>query len=285
MKFVNRAIDRFCYKHPRFGITNLMMYIVIGNAIVYLFSIMDTSGALTYLLNFDASLIFQGQLWRLVTFLFVSGYTGIGDLLFFFLFMYFYYFIGSTLEREWGSGRFTIYYISGIVLSAIYAVIVFLITKKSLSITASFINLSMFFAFATLFPETRVLVFYIIPVKIKWLALLNAVYFLYSIIVNPFPYNILPVVGILNYIIFCGDSLIGQIRPSRHFRSKSAINFKKEAKKYKKDMEKTPYTRKCSVCGKTDKDYPDLEFRFCSRCEGYHCFCIDHIDNHIHFDK
>jgi len=262
-----------------------MMYIVIGNAIVYLFSIMDTSGALTYLLNFDASLIFQGQLWRLVTFLFVSGYTGIGDLLFFFLFMYFYYFIGSTLEREWGSGRFTIYYISGIVLSAIYAVIVFLITKKSLSITASFINLSMFFAFATLFPETRVLVFYIIPVKIKWLALLNAVYFLYSIIVNPFPYNILPVVGILNYIIFCGDSLIGQIRPSRHFRSKSAINFKKEAKKYKKDMEKTPYTRKCSVCGKTDKDYPDLEFRFCSRCEGYHCFCIDHIDNHIHFDK
>ena len=106
MKKLMSYIDRFCYKHPRFGIPNLMMLIVIGNGAVWLLSAMDATGLLQYNLAFSATAILRGEIWRLVTFILVP--QGGGFL--FLLMLYFYYFIGSTLEREWGTGRFTIYY-------------------------------------------------------------------------------------------------------------------------------------------------------------------------------
>ena len=143
----------------------------------------------------------------------------------------------------------------------------------------------MFFSFATLFPDMQVLLFFIIPIKIKWLAYIDAIYFLLAVVTTKFPINLLPIVAMLNYVIFFGDSLISAVTRGKVRYSKKTVDFKREVKKINKEQESMPYTRKCAVCGRTDAEHPELEFRFCSRCAGYHCFCQDHINSHVHFTE
>ncbi len=282
MRSIMRRIDRFCLTHPRFGIKNLMLYIIIGNAIVFFFGMADRSGAFIHLLEFNAAEIFtQGQIWRLVTFALVPSTFSI---LWLALALYFYYWIGSTLERQWGSGKFTIYYLSGMLVNIIFCTLMWLITGKNMEIDPMYLNLSMLFAFATLFPDTMILLV-IIPLKIKWLAYFEAALFLFAVITTSFPANLLPIVAVLNYLLFCGDWLFDLLRPSRIQQKQKTINFKQAAKKFNKEQASKPYNRKCEVCGRTDRTNPDLEFRFCSKCGGYHCFCIDHINSHVHFQE
>ena len=281
-----RSIDRFCAKHPRFGIPNLMLYIVIANAVVYLFSMIDRSGGFfLYNLYFIPSRIFAGEIWRLITFIFIPEGSNI---LFVALFLYFYYFIGNTLENTWGSGRFTVYYILGYLLTVVFGLVVWLFTGSStvtMALDAHYLNLSMFFAFATLYPDTQVLLFFIIPIKIKWLALVDAAYFLYAFIASTFPMNFLPVVAVLNYLIFCSSDLARVLSPLKYRFSGRRASFKSKARKVENFKASGAYVRQCSVCGRTEKDYPNLEFRYCSKCDGYHCFCIDHINDHVHFKE
>ena len=145
-----------------------------------------------------------------------------------------------------------------------------------------YIYLSMLFCFASMFPDTTILLFYIIPVKMKYLAIINGIFFVFSVFTNPFPVNLLPIVAVLNFFIFCGGSL-WRNRPAR--TSKSTVNFRRESRRIRREQESKLYTHKCAVCGRTDVDHPELEFRYCSRCQGYHCFCSDHINNHIHFTE
>lgn len=294
MKFIDRAITRFCYKHPRFGIPNLMLYLVIGSGIVYLVGAMDTTGIFYTYLWFDPALILRGQVWRLVTFLFMPINDGF---LFVLLSLYFYYFIGSSLERQWGSGRFTIYYIGGVLLYVIFGFVVYFAVGGRadaelyravlpMLMTPSHLNLSMFFAFAVLWPDFQVLLFFIIPVRMKWLALLDAAFFIYSIFsqMSLFPLNLLPLVAILNFLIFCGSDLFGFFKLSNGSYSRR-VKFRADVHQAKNEEKVRGYRHKCAVCGRTDVTNPELEFRYCSRCEGYHCFCEDHINNHVHFTK
>lgn len=281
MNKITKAIDRFCYRHPNFGINNLMLYIVIGNAAVYLFSQMDTTLFFYEKLLFNPQLILKGEIWRLLTFVFVPSVDG---LLWVAVMLYFYYFIGSTLERYWGSGKFTLYYLSGVLFTMIYGLLAGLITDQQyMFLDASFINLSMFFAFATLFPDTQVLLFFIIPIKIKWLAIVDAVFFALSIFLGTFPTNLLPLVAILNFFLFCGDSITRAFKSARAANSRQASGFRASVNRAKYEERQQTYRHRCAVCGKTDTEYPNLEFRYCSRCTGYHCFCQDHINNHVHF--
>ena len=174
MKKLNNKIDMFCYRHPRFGIPNLMLYVVVISLAVWLLSIMDSSRTLMSYFAFSPELILKGQVWRLITFMFIPQDTSMWALLFF----YFYYWIGSTLEREWGTARFNIFIFSGVLLTIIYGMVIYLITKQSASIGTYYIYLSMFFSFATLYPDTQVLFMFIIPVKIKWLAYIDAAFFI-----------------------------------------------------------------------------------------------------------
>jgi hypothetical protein len=276
-----RRIDRFCLTHPRFGIRNLMLYIVIGNAVVWLFGKMDTTQSLMNLLTFDAAAIFtRGEVWRLLTFVLIPEQDGLWLL----IALYFYYWIGGTLERHWGPGKFTIYYLSGMVFNILYGTLVWLLGGE-VFVTASYINLSMFFSFATLYPETVILLFFFIPVKVKWLAYVDAAIFALAVIFRPFPRNLLPIVAVLNYLVFCGGWLFDRFSPRTIKQQRKTIDFKNAAKKYAREQAAKPYNRKCEVCGRTDRTNPELEFRFCSRCAGYHCFCIDHINSHVHFKE
>lgn len=290
MKSLNQKIDRFCMAHPRFGIPRLMLYIVIGNVLVWLAMQMDTTRTLAGLLIFDPAMVCRGQIWRIVTYPLVPTTSG---LLWMVIALYFYYFIGSSLEQAWGAGKFTIYYLSGMALSCAYSLVYYWISGVSVAMSASYLNMSLFFAFATLWPDQMVLLFFFIPVKMKWLAWLDAAMFVLSVVQylirGSLGLALVPVVAVLNYILFCGEWLFDYFRPSS-VRGKArqrakTIQFKQAVKKTQAEQHAQGYTRKCDVCGITDKDRPDMEFRYCSRCAGYHCFCMDHINNHIHFTE
>ena len=282
-----RKIDDFCARHPNFGLRNLMMYIVGGCVAVYFFCMLDTSGSFYLNLSFNLELILHGQIWRLFTYIFLPitmsplGYA---------ITLYFYYFIGNIIERSWGTAKFNLFYLFGVILSTIYGIVLSLpLDGGYIGLSSVYLNLSLFFAYATLYPDNMVLLFFIIPVKIKYLALVDAFVFIYNIIVQPFPINLLPVVAILNFLLFCWSDLTYYFkRTTGDFKvknSKQSVNFRREAKKAKQEVDSQPYRHKCAVCGKTDTEYPDLQFRYCSRCEGYHCFCEEHINNHVHFTE
>jgi len=284
LKGLGRVIDKFCQKHRKFGVPRLMTYIVFVSAVMLIFA----NPEIIRNLDFRPAMILRGEIWRLITWVFLPVSTGMTmNYIFSVIALIFYYFIGSSLEREWGAGKFTIFYFFGLILNIIYGFAIWLIFSQTILISPMYLNLSMFFAFAVLFPNHEVRLYFIIPVKIKWLALLNAAFFLYSIINALIQRNIvmaiLPFVAILNFILICGGEALAYLRPLRARRSPQTINFKKAAKQAKRNQAQTPYRHKCAVCGKTDTEFPNLEFRYCSRCDGYHCFCSDHINNHIHF--
>ena len=290
MKKLNAAVDRFAYSHPHFGIPNLMKFIVGGNIIVYLLAMFSSWSSVSFL-AFNLERVLHGELWRLVTFIFVPD----GSSLFFLaVSLYFYYFIGSTLEREWGTAKFSLYYLSGVVLTLLSTIVATLITGYSFTVAGTgYINMSMFFAFAMLYPETQVLLFFIIPLKIKWLAWIDAGFFALTIVSNLFGGNvvgwIVPLIAILNFVIFFWTALCDEINYRRgrvrHQTSHQTIQFKQAARQQRKKEAERGYRHKCEVCGRTDADHPELEFRYCSKCAGYHCFCQDHIFNHEHFKE
>ena len=293
MRKLNEAVDRFTYSHPHFGVPNLMLYIVVGNLIVYLLSVFSSASAVRFL-AFNWDLVLQGEVWRLVTFPFVSGYSSIRQLLFFGLFLYFYYWIGATLEREWGTAKFSLYYLSGLLLTLLVAILTSVFTGYSPYVYGTnYVNLSMFLAFAMLYPETRVLLMYFIPVKIKWIAWVDAAFFameiLSSLVRLDFMGALLPLVALLNFFVFFWNRLMdtmGYYRGrAKHQTSHQTIQFKEAARQQARKAREQGYRHKCCVCGRTDTDYPDLQFRYCSKCAGYHCFCQDHIYNHVHFTE
>ena len=281
---IQRWLDRFCYKHPRFGIPNLMLVIVVGSALVWLLDQFSYGVSLSGLLAFSPYYILHGQIWRLITFVFVP----MDNRLFFLVIsLYFYYMIGSVLEREWGTAKFNVFYGLGVVLNIVVGFVLYAVSASAYPasllgylVTAdmTYVNMSLFFAFATLYPDMRVLLFFIIPIKIKWLAWIDAALFAWSILSSLFgvftaglaalPGVVLPLVAILNYFIFFWDNflqLFGRV-------------------KYRKAQQQKGYIHKCAVCGKTDTDYPNEEFRYCSKCNGYYCYCSEHIHNHVHIE-
>lgn len=275
-------LDRFCAKHRNLAVPNLMLYIVVGNVIVFVLD-MFSRYSFSNMLTFVPYCIFHGQIWRLVTFIFVPEGS---NLFFVAISLYFYYFIGNALEREWGSARFTVFYGIGVLVNiAVGLVLSFLygLNYPWPVVSMYYINMSLFFAFAALYPDLQVLLFFIIPVKVKWLAWIDAAFFAWSILSSLFHLNwvgvVLPVVAILNFLLFFSSDAARIFGRVRHRTSRQTINFKKAAKEAKKDK---GYLHKCAVCGITDAEDPNMEFRYCSKCSGYYCYCMDHINNHVH---
>ena len=313
MKKIRTRFERFCFKHNKKGIPNLMLYIVLGNALVYILSMANQDFSLYEILCFDRNLILQGQIWRLVSFVFTSFSSGSN--IFFLLISYLCYFsLGRAMENAWGTFRFNLFYLSGVVLMDIYAMALGGITVNTGGYVYDFsafysgmgyyLNLSLFLGYATLYPDAHFLLFFIIPVKAWIFALLDLVMtfaevFSMTFPVNFFPHNLFPLVAILNYFLFFGKDVLNVIPLSWR------INFKrlfKKKQKYAPDKPKVvpfpsagsyqastakvkaPYNHRCTVCGRTDTENPELEFRYCSKCQGYHCYCTDHISNHTHVE-
>lgn len=306
---LRRDYNRFLTRNRNKGIPNLMLWICIGNAAVFLVWRFVNSNLPGYL-YFNAAAIMRGEVWRLFSYIFTfaCGPTFLfSTLLGALISIMFYYWIGSMLEAIWGTFRFNLYYLCGILLSDLYCMLLFWIFDYPAMLTSHYINLSMFLAVATLVPEQRVLLMMILPVKMKWLAWVDIAFTLYGIIsglVQAVKISFLgafyttayvlialiPLVALLNYLLFFGRN-VKNLLPSLPRRRKKKQSYAPPknaqpnpdwAKNYHSSTGQRPYHHKCTVCGRTDTDCPDLEFRYCSKCKGYFCYCIDHINNHTH---
>ena len=271
-------IDRFCAKHPRFGISNLMLYIVIGQVAVFILDLFFRGMLSSYWLPFSRDLILHGQVWRLVTFIFLPSDSG--NPFFLLLGCYFYYWIGTMLEREWGTARFTLFYLSGVVLSVLSGMILGIADIY-------YINLSIFLVIATLYGEMQVLLFFVIPIKMKWMALIDVALILVAVIQNlmygSWVGALLPLASFVNYFIFTWPFWGAKLGVLRRRADPKVVNFKRVQKQAQKQAKATGgYRHKCAVCGITDADDPNMEFRYCSKCNGYYCYCMNHINNHVH---
>lgn len=295
MKNLRRKFERLCYRNRNRGIPNLMLWIGLGTVILYLLSLIDPSGAAVSALAFNREKILHGQIWRLFTWILQPS----GSYFFLEIVMLFFYFqIGRVMESRWGVFKFNLYYLCGVLLMDIVGLI-FGVSN----LTGTELNLSLLLAFATLCPDDRILLFFVIPLRMRYLAWFYFALILAEMIVCVMRYFAAPlyvlfsilylIVPILNYFLFFGAE-VRSILPSRPARPKAArashtshsadqtrpnANW---ASRYQTADGQKPYRHKCTVCGRTDTEYPELEFRYCSRCNGYYCYCIDHINNHAH---
>lgn len=207
------------YKYGRRAIENLMYYIVGGMAVVFIMEILLVStgriSSLSGLLSFDRDLILQGQVWRIISFIFLPPNS---STLFMVFALYLYYMIGTSLEHTWGSFRFNVYYFMGVICTIICG----FITGHTTNV---YLNMSLFFAFAVLFPDYKLMLFFVLPIKIKYLALLDAVFFVISLITVPWAYKIALLVAIGNFFLFFWEDFINKLKITiTHIKSKRNFN-------------------------------------------------------------
>ena len=293
MRGLRTRFERFCYRNRSKGIPNLMLYICIATAIVYIMSMFDRSNTLYYALCFDRDAILHGQVWRLFTYVFTYG-IGSYNLLLIAISLFCYYTLARAMENAWGTFRFNLFYLTGILLMDVYALLF------NSYATVTYLNLSLFLGYATMYPDAQFLLLFIIPVKAWIFALFDLGLTVLEVVqltfpVNYFPHNLFPLVAIANYFLFFGKDVLNVLpgpwraKARRSFQKKSAgpsaprpnVQYYKVTTQQSATV-KVPYTHRCTVCGRTDISDPQLEFRYCSRCSGYHCYCEDHISDHTH---
>ena len=304
MKNLRRSFDIFCYKHRNWGIPNLMLYVVLGTALVSLITIISGNSRLLELLCFDKASILQGQIWRLFTFIFTDTAGSILSL----IFLYFFYMLGRHVEQIMGTFLFNLFYFSGVILMDVFGMIFCPsdpVTSLAYAYTiylqmGFYLHLSLILMYAATNPDAKFVLFFIIPIpawtlSIIYLFWILTVVFQFSNAGILFPNCLFPLVGIANFLIFSGKHLLNLLppswRPSGYRKARPAkakpqspaqpIPFRPKEQPAKKEQ---AYTHRCTVCGRTDVTNPELEFRYCSRCNGYHCYCEDHISNHTHIE-
>lgn len=263
-----RWIDKAERKFGRYAIKNLMTYIISANAIVYVFAYMLGRTEILSAISLNPSLVMQGQIWRLITFIFIPPSTSPIWIIFT---LYFYYLAGSGLESHWGYFKFNMYYLFGMIGAIIAAFI-------SGYGNATFINLSLFLAFAKLYPNFEVLVFFVLPVPIRILAILDWIVIIFNIVTaTTMSTRLAAIFSIINYFVFFSGDII------REVKRKKRQSDKMKSKVIRLDDRR--YIHKCTVCGITENDDPNMEFRYCSKCDGTHEYCINHIKNHEHIKE
>lgn len=267
-------------KFGKFAIPHLINYIIgaYGIGLVLYFV---APKFLDYL-ALEPYYILHGQVWRLISWIFIPSSVSIFSL----IMMLFYYQIGNHLEYYWGSFRFNMYMWGGILFTDIAAIILYFVTYKVYNMlfpvgglfSTSYINLSLFLAFAVCFPEMEVRLYFLIPIKMKWLALVYVLISLYEIVVSGWIVRTAIIASLLNFIIFYVMTRnLKRYSPKEIHRKQS---FKRQVEQ---SVSKTKH--KCAVCGRTEKDDPSLQFRYCSKCEGNYEYCQEHLFTHQHIKR
>ena len=309
MKKLRQRFERFCLRNRDKGIPNLMLYICLGSGIVTFTSLINGGYFIYDLLFFDKAAILRGEVWRLFSWLLTERPSS--NPLLSVIFLYFFYRLGRAVEQSIGTFKFNLFYLVGVVMMDIFAMIfcpIEPVIVSGVSIPpeyfaalfygnmAYYLHLSMILAFATMYPDSQFMIFFIIPVKAWVIALVDLVLIGIGVFnmcypVLFFPHCLFPLIGLLNYFVFFGPDM-GNLLPLswraklRRNRSKQAgsarvIHFQPAQQQ---ERPKAAHTHRCAVCGRTDVSNPELEFRYCSRCNGYHCYCQDHINNHTHVE-
>jgi hypothetical protein len=259
-------LDKLERLFGRYAIRNLAIYVVMGQVFVLLARMLQLIDVRALLLA--PALVLNGEWWRVFTFMFVVPIPG-GMLGFVFLafFWYLFYLMGNALEDFWGPFRFNAY------LFISYALTVALSFVTPLSyVENTFILGSVFLAFAFLNPDFELLLFFILPLKIKWLALVAWAYNVVLFIRGDLADRLQIGAVVATFFLFFGADMLRTVRQGRRTSVRRA----------EKVVEETRARHVCYVCGKTDRTHPQLDFRYCSKCAGDQCYCPEHIQNHAH---
>lgn len=274
MNWMNKLERKF----GRYAIHNLTIFILICYGIGFVINL--TMPQLLYYFTLEPGLILKGQVWRLISWLIVPPSGSIIAIIFILLL---YYSLGRTLESIWGAFRYNVYLFSGIIFTIIGAFLIYFISGGALGIGFSFstyyINMSIFFACAAIMPNMELWIYGILPVKFKWLAILDAALIAMDFFRGGIVTKVAITASLLNFFIFFLFN-----RNMQPYRPKEVAR----KKKFKKEMQRPVNhyeggaKHKCAVCGRTELDDPNLEFRYCSKCNGNYEYCQDHLFTHTH---
>lgn len=273
-------------KYGKFAIPNLTMILIGGFILGYVITIMEPAGL--EIINLNPARIMQGEIWRLITWIIMPP-RSLSILVI--ITLMFYSFVGRTLENNWGDFRYNLYVLSGILFTDIGVVGSYLALKLTgqeleaeyfamYSDTSTYyLCMSLFLAFAFMFPEVEVLLYFIIPIKVKWLGYLDIAFLIYMVLlygrIGYYAAMVSVIMSVLNYILF-------------YFLMKGKKSMspahRKRKRSYKREVRQTQIlTRhKCAICGQTEEDNPSLEFRYCSQCKGNYEYCSNHLFTHPH---
>ncbi|HAG69235.1 MAG TPA: hypothetical protein DCL38_04605 [Lachnospiraceae bacterium] len=283
-KLLNRLERRF----GRYAISNLSLYIIIAYVIGY---ILNLTGSMEFI-SLNPYKILHGQIWRAVTWIIVPPST---LNIFTVIMLMFYYSLGSSLERTWGTFRYNVYIFSGMIFTVLGAFLLYGIYSLmsypqevvgmfiSNAFSTYYINLSIFLAFAAIYPNMQVLLYFIIPVKIKWLAWLDAAVILISFFTGNMAIKVSIMASLLNFIVFfLGTMNLKRYSPGELHRRAEFRRQAEGAAKVYTNTDGRITKHKCAICGRTELDGDNLEFRFCSKCNGNYEYCQDHLFTHTH---
>jgi hypothetical protein len=251
----------------RFAVPNISLYLIIGQVFVLLAAMLDRLDI--DMIRYAPVLVTQGEWWRVFTFMFVPPpISGKPMSLVFLCFgWYLFYLMGNALEGQWGTFRFNAFLFMSYALTLAFAFVVPLTYW-----TNSFILGSVFIAFAYLYPDFELVLFFILPVKVKWLALLSVALGAYQLVVGNIVTRLQIAAPVITFLVFFGADIVRTIRQGR----RTAVRRAERA------VEEAQPRHVCFVCGKNDKTHPQLDFRYCSKCAGDQCYCPEHIQNHAH---
>lgn len=287
-------IDKLERKFGRYAIPNLTVYVVGCYVLGYL--LMQLNPSVLSMLSLDVSKILQGQIWRIITWV-IYPPSNSSFVWFVVAILFFYYPLGSSLERTWGSFRYNLYIFSGILFTVLAAFLLHLVTGGVVEIygiryalggsvfSTYYISLSIFLAYAMTCPNMQILLMFVIPVKMKWMAYIYGAMIIYDIISYVRAglwFMAVPIVAsLLNFVLFFFSGInLHQYNPKEVRRRKE---FKKAMAQTRVNPAAGGVTKhKCAICGRTEQDDPNLEFRFCSKCNGNYEYCQDHLFTHQH---
>lgn len=291
-------MNKFQKKFGRFAIPNLTLVIIF----IYLFGyiIQLAKPQLLDFMTLDPALILKGQVWRLVSWIIIPPSTmSIQTLILDVILLLFIYSIGTTMEHTLGTWRYNVYVWTGVLLTIIASFVlygyfwikcgydgyvtfisfeVFMAQGYALLFNTYYVMLSVLLAYCVCYPNHMVYLMFVIPVKMKWLGIMYLILMVYEIAVGNIFSRAVMAASLLNFVIF-----YFRYKNLSHLKPKE-IKRRSEFKQQVRHVQKTK-GHKCSICERTDEEYPELEFRYCSKCVGNHEFCQDHLFTHQHFKE
>jgi hypothetical protein len=249
----------------RFAIRDLTLYLICGQA-GFLIMALARPQFLDRISFQPYYVLHEGEWWRVLTFPFYPPTTNI---LFALFGLYLLYLMGTALESNWGPFRYNLY-----LLIAYLASIGAAFISPHGTATSLYFSASVFLAFAQLYPEFTIMVMFILPVPIKWLALLTWLGYGWSLAVGDTLTRLMVLASTLNFLLFFWKDIIEMFRTGRR-RMHKQLRIREE-----KSTVAAPF-HTCAKCGITDRSHPKMEFRYCPQCGGLG-YCIEHITNHEH---
>jgi hypothetical protein len=248
------------------AIPGIIRYVVLFNALVFILHLL-APGYLS-VLELNPVAVLHGQIWRLLTWIFIP--ETLSPFWIFFALLFLLY-LGDGLEVAVGGAKLTLFYASGVILCTTVSFLFGVFGDGvSLGRGNTFLNLSLLLAFATVYPDFKVLVFFVLPVRISWLALFSAAIMILSSLGQPLVVGATLGAAFLNYLLFFHADLRGHFGTIKTAaRLPSATRLRNRAATPSEES-----LHRCEQCGRTEITHPDLEFRVTSVG---HEFCREHL--------